>query len=90
MSLEENLRDGIRDFNEYRVPKVRARLLGSDRRLFTVEFKGSFYETYEFYNYFDDFRIVLEDEFGLRMEIAEVEEVPAGAIVKLILATKPN
>lgn len=88
MSLEEPLRDGIREFNEYRVPEVEVRLLGSDGESFTVEFKGSFCETCGFYDYFDDFRIVLEDELGLRTEIAEVEEVPGGAIVKFILVVE--
>lgn len=87
MSLEENLRDSIREFNEYRVPEVGARLLESDGESFEVEFKGSFCETCGFYDYFDDFRIVLEDEFGLRTEIAEVEEVTGSANVKFILVT---
>lgn len=88
MSLEEPLRDGIREFNEYRVPEVEARLLGSDGESFTVEFKGSFCETCGFYDYFDDFRIVLEDELSLRTKIAKVEEVPGGAIVKFILVVE--
>jgi hypothetical protein len=45
MSLEDSLRDGIREFNDYRVPEVGARLLGSDGESFEVEFKGSFCET---------------------------------------------
>ena len=85
MGLEKALSDGVRDFNDYRAPKVTARLKSCDGKSFAIEFRGSFCETCGFYDYFDDLRIVLEDEFSLRTEIAEVEEVPGGANVRFTL-----
>jgi hypothetical protein len=85
LGLEKALSDWIREFNDYRAPEVTASLKNCDRKSFAIEFRGSFCETCGFYDYFDDFRIVLEDEFGLRMEIAEVEEILGSANVKFTL-----
>ena len=85
LNLKKTVSDSICEFNKYRAPEAVARLLNHDGESFTIEFMGSFCETCCFHNYFDDVRIVLADEFGLRMEIAEVEEIPGGAIVKFIL-----
>ena len=66
---------------------MRVRLKNCDGKSFAIEFMGSFCETCCFYDYFDDFRIVLEDDFRMRTEIEDVEEIPGGAIVKFTLVT---
>jgi len=81
------LSDGVREFNDHRAPEVRVRLKNCDGKSFAIEFMGSFCETCGFYDYFDDFRIVLEDDFRMRTEIEDVEEIPGGAIVKFTLVT---
>jgi len=57
-----------------------------DENSFTIEFKGTFCYTCGFYDYFDDFKILLE-EHGLRVRIVGVNEFSEGAIVKFILCS---
>lgn len=47
---------------------------------FQIEFTGSFCYTCGYYDYFDDYRILLEEN-GLTTHIADVVEIDAGAIV---------
>jgi hypothetical protein len=49
---------------------------------FKLSFKGSFYETCGFYDYFDDLRYFLEDNYGRKTVIEFILEVPGGAEVE--------
>ena len=52
-----------------------------------VEFTGSFCETCGFYDYFDDFRILLEDDFGLKTDTKKIEEIHEGAVVEFVITS---
>jgi hypothetical protein len=63
----------IKEYNKYRVPEVKASLLEFRGDLLRVSFEGSYCLTCGFYDYFDDFKITLED-LGLKTDITNIEE----------------
>lgn len=71
----------IEEYNKYRSPEVTAELVSLSDEEFEVRFMGYFCYTCGYYNYFDDFRLELED-LGLKTEIVEVREFAGGAVVK--------
>lgn len=83
-SAKEKVEKAIGGYNRYRVPEVKARLISFSEKSFEVEFTGPFCRTCGFYDYFDDFKILLE-EIGLKTKIAEIKEMDEGAAVKLEL-----
>jgi hypothetical protein len=78
--LEHAIEKTIEEYNKYRTPEVVARLVSLDSSGFNIEFKGHFCHTCGFYDYFDDFRFLLED-INLKTEIKEIEEIDEGAVV---------
>ena len=78
---KEKIVKAIGEFNKYRVPEAKARLISLDGQSFKIEFTGSFCLSCGFYDYFDDYKIFLQ-EVGLETEIAEIEEIDEGAVVK--------
>ena len=85
MNIRKSIFRAIEEFNKYRVPEIEARLIIFQGESLLVEFTGSFCETCGFYDYFDDFRILLEDDYELKAEIKEIKEIPKGAIVEFII-----
>lgn len=83
--MKKTVNDAIEEYNKYRVPEVKAKLIYIDEMSFHVEFKGSFCESCGFYDYFDDLSILLEDDFGLKTKIRKIDEMPRGAVVKFEL-----
>jgi hypothetical protein len=79
-SLEQEIEKKIEEYNKYRTPEVVARLISLDSSSFNIEFKGHFCYTCGFYDYFDDFRFLLED-INVKTKIKEIEEIDEGAIV---------
>lgn len=79
--LRDKLTEAIEEFNKYRVPEIEARLISHSEASFEIEFTGTFCETCGFYDYFEDFVILLE-EFELMAEIAEIKEIDEGALVE--------
>jgi len=79
-SFKENTAKAIEDFNRYRAPEAVAELVTMDRASFKIEFTGPFCHACGFHDYFDDFKIFLE-EIGPRAEITRIEEINSGAIV---------
>lgn len=71
----------LKEFNKYRVPEVKARLDSIKDDTLVVEFTGSFCETCGFYDYFDDFKFILDDH-GVTTEIDKIEEIYEGAVVR--------
>jgi len=88
VSLSERLlkiiKKVIKEYNKYRSPEVTARLIDIEDNFFKVEFGGSFCYTCGFYDYFDDFKILLEDN-GLKTNITEIKKFDEGAIVKFVV-----
>lgn len=80
----EKVNDAIEEYNRYRAPEAKAKLLRIDKESIKVEFTGSFCRTCGFYDYFDDLKIILEER-GLKYRIASIEEIDEGAIVDFVL-----
>ncbi len=80
-SLRKKIEDVIKEYNKYRSPEATARLISIDEKSLKIEFTGSFCRTCGFYDYFDDFRVFLE-EVGLKTKIREIKEIDEGAIVE--------
>ncbi|MEM2342019.1 MAG: hypothetical protein QXX94_05750 [Candidatus Bathyarchaeia archaeon] len=78
--LEEIVEDAIAEYNKYRSPEVEARLLSLSNGEIKIKFGGSFCYTCGFYDYFEDYKVILE-EMGLKAEISSIEETDEGAIV---------
>jgi len=81
MVIKSLIEKAIEKYNKYRSPEATAKLVSFSEKSFVVEFSGSFCKTCGFYDYFDDFRIVL-GEFGIKVKIKEIRETEAGGIVK--------
>ena len=79
--IERAVDRAINDYNMYRVPEVKASLIGLDENVLKISFEGSYCLTCGFYDYFDDFKITLED-LGLNTEIMDIEEKEASVTVK--------
>jgi hypothetical protein len=78
--FNENTAKPIEEFNKYRAPEAVAKLVSVDSGSFKIEFTGPFCQACGFHDYFDDFRIFLE-EIGPQAEIMQIEETNSGAIV---------
>jgi len=78
---KEKIAKAIEEFNKYRAPEAKATLISLGKESFKIEFTGSFCLTCGFYDYFDDYRIFLQ-EVGLESEVAGIEEIDEGAVVK--------
>ncbi len=83
-SLEKKLKKTIEEYNKYRNPEVIARLISVNNSSFNIVFKGHYCYTCGFYDYFDDFRFLLED-INVKVKIKEIEEIEEGAIVTFTL-----
>jgi superoxide reductase len=80
MDKKVKIMKALEEFNKYRVPEVKARLDSIKDDALVVEFTGSFCETCGFYDYFDDFKFILDDH-GVTAAIDEIEEIYEGAVV---------
>jgi hypothetical protein len=80
LSTKEKIVEIIDEFNKYRAPEAKAKLVSQGENSFKIKFKGSFCGTCGFYDYFDDYRILLQ-EIGIETKIREIEEIDEGAIV---------
>ncbi|MEZ0345576.1 MAG: hypothetical protein ABWK01_03415 [Infirmifilum sp.] len=81
MSLERALREALDEFNRYHGVEAKARVIRVEGETFTVEFTGSFCVTCGFYDYFEDFAILLSHR-GFNVGIVRVEESEEGAVVQ--------
>jgi len=59
--------------------------LSTDEESFKIVFNGVFCYSCGFYDYFDDFKILLEEK-GLKNRIAEITEVDDGGVVDFRLS----
>jgi len=71
--IESTINRAINYYNKYRVPEVKADLIELDENSLKVSFEGSYCLTCGFHDYFDDFKIILED-LGLNTEIMDMDE----------------
>jgi len=87
--IERVIKNSIDEFNELRSPKATAELISDKKKGFEIKFTGSFCKTCGFYDYFDDLRIILEDN-GLKTKIGKIKEIEEGAIVKFMKSKNNN
>ena len=80
--MKDSVVSTLEEFNKYRVPEIEATLKDFDEESFAVEFKGSYCGTCGFYDYFDDFKYILEDDFGLKNDVTEILEASDGTLVR--------
>jgi len=71
--IERIVDRAIKEYNKYRVPEVKASLIEFNENILRISFEGSYCLTCGFYDYFDDFKITLED-LGLKTDITDIEE----------------
>lgn len=71
----------ILEFNQYHSPEAKARLISVDTDSFYIEFTGSFCNTCGFHDYFDDYKLSLEEQ-GVKSDITDIMEIEDGAVVK--------
>lgn len=69
-------------FNKYRSPEATVKVVSYKEGELRVVFSGPFCKTCGFHDYFDDFKIALEDD-GLKSETTLVEEGEDGAVVEI-------
>lgn len=79
--LKEVIKEAILEYNRYRVPEVKAKLISVNDNMIEVKFEGTFCYTCGFYDYFEDYAIILEEK-GINIEIDEVQEAEDGGIVR--------
>ena len=82
--LKKKIEQAIEEFNKYRTPEVRAKLVKISKKNFKVDFSGPFCRTCGFYDYFDDLKLILEEK-GVSSKISKIEEKEDGAIVSFNL-----
>ncbi|MCD6409059.1 MAG: hypothetical protein J7L98_01785 [Candidatus Verstraetearchaeota archaeon] len=75
------LERAIEEYNWYRVLDAFASLFSLEGEEVTVLFERSFRSTCGFYDYIDDFELILED-LGINVQLLSVEETGWGAIVR--------
>ncbi|NIO21344.1 MAG: hypothetical protein GTN76_11560 [Candidatus Aenigmarchaeota archaeon] len=74
----------IEEFNKYRSPEATVKLISTGKRSFFTEFTGPFCKTCGFYDYFEDFRLILEEK-GLKTKTGKIKEKGEGAEVMFIV-----
>ena len=79
----------IAEFNKYRSPEAAAELLKLEEGLLSVKFSGTFCERCGAYDYFDDFRYILERK-GMKVKRENVEEMAGGAKVTFSIDAQPR
>ena len=80
MELRKIIEKTIEKYNKYISPESIAKLVSLSRNSFKIEFTGTFCQTCGFYDYFEDFKYMME-EGGVKVEIEKIEETGNGAIV---------
>ena len=82
--LKKIIKQTIEEYNKYRTHEVTARLILIESSNCKIDFTGHFCFTCGVYDYFDDFRFLLE-ESNVKAKITEIEEIDEGAIVTFTL-----
>lgn len=80
LEVSEAVSKAIERYNSLRGRESLASIVDINEKLIKVEFSGNFCRTCGFYDYFEDFRQLLE-ELGLKSKIGSIEETEEGAFV---------
>jgi len=75
------VQNAISEYNRYRVNLVEAKLIEETRSSLVIFFDGSFCETCGYYDYYEDLQVLLEDEYGVKTRITEIDHREKGDYV---------
>jgi len=81
---KELIDKAIEEYNKYRSPEAKARLVYYQKDKFLVEFSGYFCLTCGYYDYFEDLIYFLK-EMGLKAKIEKIEEKENSTLVTFTL-----
>ncbi|NIP40038.1 MAG: hypothetical protein GTN39_00810 [Candidatus Aenigmarchaeota archaeon] len=81
----KEIEKSVEEFNKYRSPEAKAKLISVGKESLEIEFTGSFCETCGFYDYFEDFRLILEER-GLGTRTGKIKEIEKGAKVEFVIS----
>ncbi len=79
-NLRNIIENAIGEFNKYHSPEANTKLVSMNDKSIKIEFTGTFCHTCGFYDYFDDYKILLEEK-GLKAVIGEINEGDEKAVV---------
>lgn len=90
-TIKEKIQAAIEKFNKYRSPEAVAKLLSFAEKSKTlkIEFTGSFCRSCGFHDYFDDFKIEMEN-VDLKVEIRKIKETEQGGVVEFAIVVGKN
>ena len=80
----KKINDTIVEYNKYRSPESHAKLLRKFVKSFVIDFSGTYCKTCGFYDYFEDYRLMLERK-GLETKMSRIKEKEDGAFVTFTL-----
>lgn len=86
-SLRKTIDKVVKEYNKYRSPEATASVNSIDGKLFKIKFTGPFCHTCGHHDYFDDFKVFL-DEVGSKSKIGKIKEIDKGAVVKFEIVRK--
>ncbi|HII72005.1 TPA: hypothetical protein HA265_04590 [Candidatus Woesearchaeota archaeon] len=80
MKGTNKIKETIEEYNKYRSPESHATLFKQNVKSFVINFSGTYCRTCGFYDYFEDFRLMLETK-GVETKMTTVKEKEDGAYV---------
>lgn len=85
---EDAVKETIGKFNKYRAPEAIAKFVSINKGSVRIEFTGPFCQTCGRHDYFDDFRLMLEEK-EVESEIGEIRELGNGGnLVEFVVIEK--
>ena len=74
LSFKDFVLKAIEEYNKYRSPEAKARLVKISRKEIVLDIEGSFCKTCGVYDYFEDFIYELQKLIDLKIKIASYKE----------------
>jgi len=78
--LKEAVLKAVDEYNKYRSPEARARLIRIREDKLTIDFEGTFCQTCGVYDYLEDFIYELQNFVDMSIEILNFKEYAPGEI----------
>ncbi|MCX8168614.1 MAG: hypothetical protein N3E39_00100 [Candidatus Methanomethylicia archaeon] len=86
--LNDIVEKAVKEYNDFRSPEATASIIKINEKYLIISFKGHFCFTCGFHDWFEDFRLILED-YGLKTEISGIEQMELDKFnVKFIIHNK--
>ncbi len=85
--IKKEIINAVIKFNKYRAPEAKAKLLGLNKKYFTIKFYGPFCASCSVYDYFEDILYQMPEKFRSNFNIQEILEEKEGYIVKYLFST---